>query len=91
MKRKSVDRSVGTLEVSIVISITPSLDDCEENERGVFSDNLSAVDAAVWNHETDSLAADVISSASTAFGRCTMVSDGKSRDFVLNSRVDGVG
>ena len=72
------------MEVSIVISITPSLDDCEENERGVFSDNLSAVDVAVWNHETDSLAADVISSASTAFGRCTMVSDGESCAAILS-------
>jgi len=57
--------------VSIVISIA-SLEDCEENERGVCSVNLSAVDAAVWNQLTDSLAAEVISSANTAFERHPM-------------------
>jgi hypothetical protein len=59
------------LVVSIVISIASS-EDCEENERGVCSVNLSAVDAAVWNQLTDSLAAEVISSANTAFERHPM-------------------
>ena len=50
----------------MVISTADCETEREENGRGVISDSRSAVEAAVWNQLTDSLAHRVMRSAVTA-------------------------